>query len=1820
MTGYASRRSPGRTVRKDCAPSASALADRMLSLLRGVLAACAGACVFAAGLAQAQAVPTPPGTLVRNTATVSAQRAPGVVSEVQSNEVTITTVPARSRATAALLRAAPDAVGTQMTVGPAQCVAAGGQAVDLPPPQLIGGTIIDVQRPVTVLDERAFHGGEPVFLRVTDADQNLDATRLDYLQVDVLAASGDRERIRLIETGVNAGTFTGFVPTRVAAVARGDCTLDVTRGSTLELRYVDASDATDTAADAAAVDPQGTVFDARTGQPVNGARVRLVYASTGQPAEVLGDDGRSRFPNELTSGGTATDAGGTLYQFPPGTYRFPLVVPGAYRLIVEPPVGYDFPSRVGESDLQALPGGPFQLGPGAFGLDYAVSSPVAVTVDLPVDPLGGPLLVQINANAATAAIGDAVQYTVTIQNSGLVPVRGVDLAAVLPPGFRYAAGSTRSGAGGSLPDPAFPAGANAPQYAIGDLPPGATVTLRLVARIGAGARPGDAVARAIARAARLQSNEAVVNVRLEEDLFRTRGTIVGRLAVGACGEPGAAGVANVRVYLEDGRHALTDDGGRYHFEGVGPGAHVVQIDRPTLPEAWVGTPCTDLASLQQPYARVVELRAGTLQRADFAFQPAPAPSGQLRVEAAPGASDGEATFVVRAETLTARNVRLMLAPADGTRFVSGGLRVDGRPASVRMQEEIAIVTLGDLPGGTLRTLTVRHEGGAGLRAVAIFDGPLAQALQVPPVTLAAGARAEQSLAFDGPRAPLAGVVARAEPPATFQDLEAMEHLPRIDSLLPGREWLLPSVDFAPPIPALHIAIKHAPGDSVRLTLNGAPVPDVTREQTLADVQGTLQVSRWRGVTVTEGENRLRAVLSDAGGREVARLERTLHYGGIPVRAELEAAASTLVADGRTRPVLAVRLYDRFGRPARPGLAGTFRVEPPNRAWAEVNALRDNPLTAVAPREPTWMVDETGLARLELEPTSQAGAAVARLNFGRIGGHEVRAWLAPAARDWVLVGLASGTAAWREADHRIEPLPDGLPADGYDDEGRVAFFAKGRIRGDWLLTLAYDSDRAHDTARERVLGAIDPDAYYTLYGDASETREDAPTRRKLYVKLERGQANALFGDFETGYTVTELSRYSRTLNGVRVEGGAEALHASAFAARGAEELGRDVFQGDGTSGPYRLQSRRLVVGSDRVRIEVRDRFQSEVVLETKTLQRGLDYDIEYLDGTIFFRRPVPSRSENFDPVYVIVEYETVGTGEEVTTAGARATYELAQGIEVGATVVHEGGTAGSRQLGGLDARVRFGEATEVRIEAARTRSEDPTRPADGLAYVAEIAHVSEAAEARAYVREQEAGFGLGQQTATEAGTRKFGAEGRVRLTDLWSVRAVGYEQQSLETRDERRLGEGEVRFAGLRNNAGVGLRSVRDVRDGVDQQSDQAFAGVTHDLYDGRVLLKASAEAALGGRDTSRDFPDRSRVGADWRFLPDYVAFAEYERARSSVEAQDLTRVGVRAQPWAGGQLESALNDAATENGARLYSSLGVTQSWRRGERWTYDVGLERAATLRGGDLPPLVGVRPPVGGVAPGIAAPADDFTAAFLGAGFRGVDWSASGRLERREGRDEDRSLLSVGVYRETRAGQAFAMTLRLEDAASAGDATGFGSDATLGDTRLSWAYRPDGSRWIVLDRLDLLFEERGTSRSARIVNNLHANAQLDARTQLGAQLGLRYAHQQFDADDYTSVAVLAGIDARRDLDSRWDVGAQATVFSTPDAGTQEHSFGLDVGRRFGPRLWVSVGWNFTGFSDSDFSRERYTAQGPFVRFRLHVDEGALKDFVQAWTPGTRR
>ena len=505
----------------------------------------------------------------------------------------------------------------------------------------------------------------------------------------------------------------------------------------------------------------------------------------------------------------------------------------------------------------------------------------------------------------------------------------------------------------------------------------------------------------------------------------------------------------------------------------------------------------------------------------------------------------------------------------------------------------------------------------------------------------------------------------------------------------------------------------------------------------------------------------------------------------------------------------------------------------------------------------------------------ARARQARLGFGR---------------------LCERNVGSQTAERQSRALKDANADDKLFDENRLAFYAKGEIKGEYLLTLAYD------TAKERGLSnradatvlrqAIDPNRFDTLYADATDPQFDAASTRKLYLRIERAQFYALFGDYDTGLTVTELSR-SGTLNGIKSEYQGKTIAYNAFATMTAQAFVKDEIPGDGTSGLYRLSRLNIAVNSDKVRIEVRDRFHSELIISTRTLTRYLDYDIDYALGTLFFREPIPARDAGFNPVFIVVDYESADKGDEKLSYGGRAAYKPLPEVEVGVTGIHEGNVGARGDLVGTDVTYKPDQKTTLKGEYAATDRSVAGVDNEGKAWKLEALREDEKLSARAYARKQDPGFGLGQQSGSEIGTRKFGGDARYRLSDSVQLDGQLYRQDTLTTDASREVAEGQVQWRRNALTTSAGLRYVHDeYADGKEAQSNQALAGISYELLDRRLKLRANVELGLFGKDQSVDFPDRYLLGAEYRLTELTTVFAEQEFARGENLSADMTRVGL----------------------------------------------------------------------------------------------------------------------------------------------------------------------------------------------------------------------------------------------------------------------------------------------------------------------------------------
>lgn len=554
--------------------------------------------LFLVSLAPSQAISSVQGDQIVNRAAFSSQETAPVSALVS------VTVVIRTRSTIEFNQYAPGVAGATDTTVPVTAYRSGSSQtapyVSVASPAPVGSqSPIDLSKAVPLLPTRLFHAREPIFLKVTDLDQNLDRTTAETILVTVTEPrTGDSEVIRLTESGPDTGVFIGYLPTTATAALANDGALSVVEGSAIEAYYVDAVDGSDVSADAILVDPFGIVFDSLTGNPVNGAKVTLLDVATGLPAVVLGDDGVSTYPSTLTSGGTATDTSGRTYDFPPGGYRFPFLNPGTYQLKVTPPAAYIAPSTASATALQNVPGGPFTIAvPGSRGESFVINAGPAIRIDIPVDPLFGTLWVRKTAGKGIVSAGEFLPYDLLVDNNDPVaPVAAVNVLDTLPKGFRYQKGSTKIN-GTAAADPAISADGRTLTFALGTLAAKSSTAVRYVVEVSAGAVPGSAVNTATAASTpAVAVNTASATVLVQEAFLRSKSILMGRVIADGCSDnidDAAEGVEGVSIFLEDGTFAVSDKRGMFHFEGVRPGTHVVQLDLDSLPEGYQVTPCEE---------------------------------------------------------------------------------------------------------------------------------------------------------------------------------------------------------------------------------------------------------------------------------------------------------------------------------------------------------------------------------------------------------------------------------------------------------------------------------------------------------------------------------------------------------------------------------------------------------------------------------------------------------------------------------------------------------------------------------------------------------------------------------------------------------------------------------------------------------------------------------------------------------------------------------------------------------------------------------------------------------------------------------------------------------------------------------------------------------------------------------------------------------------------------------------------------------------------------------------------------------------------------
>ena len=976
---------------------------------------------------------------------------------------------------------------------------------------------------------------------------------------------------------------------------------------------------------------------------------------------------------------------------------------------------------------------------------------------------------------------------------------------------------------------------------------------------------------------------------------------------------------------------------------------------------------------------------------------------------------------------------------------------------------------------------------------------------------------------------------------------------------------------------IKVLLKSPLGGLVSLYVNNMPVTDEKIGKKISNSETEVAVYEYIGVRLKAGaENILRADMKDQFGNPRGSVEIAVKSVGPPAEIIMTPDRKEIPADGKSTSRISVSVRDAQGNTLlNPGFVtleedyGTILTEDadPNTPGRQIRF-------------------KNGVAVALLQADFKAGEAKITALFDGIE-EETTIFFTPDLRELLVVGLGEVTF-------------------GRNEESRGAFFAKGDIGKGVLMTASYDSDK--DTDEDDFFRADDlnqeSEEKYPILGDESEQGYEALSTDNLYLKFEKGRSSLLYGDYHTGFTENSLNAYTRTYNGLKADIVGDRISFLSFVSHSDQTQVVDAIPALGISGNYTLSRRDIIDGSELITIEVRDRFRPERILKRTPVTRYADYSIDYPAGTILFKEPVPSYDDSWNPVYIVVRYESEGDGEKFYHYGGRVAVQPVTWLEAGFTGIIEENAMDDFRMFGTDITLNLPYETVIKAEYSHT---DALFGTDSLLSSKEGEGWAVNLDSKPFERLTVSAYYLhtsdyfGNMSATDAGRgrEKYGVdldylykpdltlysrffEEKDRLNDMrYSLIAAGAEKKlgkstavSLEMSHE----ESDDDYIA---SDSLTTRAPFDISEETPEDLTAVKVGLRTKLRPDLTLL-VNHKQQIDGSQYSL-----SQAGLDYQLNELNKLYLRQEYGRFDGRRETRTVFGGETKVI---KNTVAFNEYRLDNGAdgaRNQQIVGLRNRLMLAENITGNFTIENIRTLSGQQR--------------------SDKADAFAVSAGIEYLPLETTkvtSRLEYRtetNGSDAGSWLAELGLAQEL--SDDYTLLVRERYQLQTGES---GDETIQSRLLLGMAYRPSESdRFQGLLKTEWKHEEYeaefGTSENTFLFSG-EGVYQLDRRTQLVG----KYACKFVKNNGWDSFTDLVAARVLYDLTDRIDLGAEYRFLTSHATGTHAHGGSLEAGYRLVKDLWVTLGYSLDAFDD-DLVGDSHD-EGVYLRFRFKFDENTLK------------
>lgn len=960
------------------------------------------------------------------------------------------------------------------------------------------------------------------------------------------------------------------------------------------------------------------------------------------------------------------------------------------------------------------------------------------------------------------------------------------------------------------------------------------------------------------------------------------------------------------------------------------------------------------------------------------------------------------------------------------------------------------------------------------------------------------------------------------------------------------------------------------GSRYELVANGLTMPDRLIGKKVIHLENKFEEISWFGVEIASGRNSIVLRGKGVDGTVFADSIRVM-LSSRPRSLHAERERVMIPADGQSRETIRFSVEDGLGCPVADGFVATI---------AGGDSLLDN-----ADERPQLrglqVLSRDGYFVLNTRPRRRTGRCPIVIECEELHAACDVAFVPP-TRPLFVSGILEAKLGAFNASGSGDPLGLEDYYDGVRLKGASRLFLQGTGYGGMNLTARLDTRKRY---KDPFSPTIEPDRHYAVYGDASELHYAAPSQGGNYIAIEKDESYVRYGDFRTPLDNGEFLRYERAATGVNTAFTSGGHNFKAFLTKSDFGTERDELRGDGTSGYYYLSRSPVVEHSEKIVLEVRDRYQLEKVLEVRPLARNRDYTLSYFDGAVLFKSPVPVTDDAFNPIYIVAIYEVRLEGEARYLYGVRGELTRNRTARIGASTVSRGSEGQRYTLYGMDGGVSFGG---LGIAGEFARSEDDVSGA-GNAFKVEASYRNAFTENSLYLRRVDGNF-LNPSfsgSAHELATLKLGYESALRITNGFSLESDGFTHQLDKTGEEKESARALVKWNGPAYRLSAGVRGARHEREERKDKGLLAVAGAGAGSEAGANFSVGMEKNMQSG--SVEDYPDRvkSRIGLP--FLDRYRFLANHEyRTASGRQGTHQAIAGVESEVGANGKAYTKYSMNRTAGDERMGAVTGLKQKFGIGRKMLGSFDVEGFRSLSD---------------------SPETDYFA--VKTGLSKIERGAhllEGQYEYRWQADRQKHLFRFNAMAELEN----SVSLLLKNAFSFAENVDRKDELSF-NGRIACAYRPDVSPVKALCFLKTGYERFTPIDPDAITWKMIFSTDVNVIPAAEHELRLKYAIKR--VEDYslgislTSWSQLALSQYVYYFRELWDADVWGRVLTQAGGGTIEVGTGVEVGRRFFHTVRVSAGYSINGFEERDLSENAAWAKGFGLRVQFILSDWLLRE-----------